>query len=192
MNKTTTPPTFEQIATLANVPRHTWASIAESMIGKTRDESGTVYVQLVDAEAYVRGLLDAMTGAPAGMIPVTAGLPPFDQGERVLVYTEGVDFAREQYFDIPADDLWALKENQSEIAAHATHWALLPLGLAENDRKTVLLRAAHALLKKQAFAGHVINLLSETVHYDGTDCDGLCLISDIEDELGIDGEARPA
>ena len=54
------------------------------------------------------------------------------------------------------------------------------------DRKTVLLRAAYDLLKKQDKSGYVLNLLAETYFYDGTDCDGYCLMEDIAHELEID------
>lgn len=53
-------------------------------------------------------------------------------------------------------------------------------------RKEVLLRAAYDLLKKQKDANYVLNLLEETVFYDEADCDGSCLMEDIEMELGID------
>lgn len=54
------------------------------------------------------------------------------------------------------------------------------------DRKLTLLLAAHTLLMKQKNAGHVLDILSETVHYDGADCDGNCLLEDITIELEID------
>lgn len=62
---------------------------------------------------------------------VTTELPPLDEGVRVLVYTEGVDFAGEQYFDIPADHLhYAASGNElgkaSEVAEAASHWKLRP------------------------------------------------------------------
>jgi hypothetical protein len=53
------------------------------------------------------------------------------------------------------------------------------------DRKTTLLKACRELLKRQDNSHHVLNLLSETVFYDEADCDGYCLLEDIEIELGI-------
>lgn len=53
------------------------------------------------------------------------------------------------------------------------------------DRKTTLLKACLKLLEKQEDSGCVLDLLSETVHYDGADCDGYCLLDDIRTELGI-------
>ena len=51
------------------------------------------------------------------------------------------------------------------------------------DRKITLLKACRDLLKKQENSGYVLNLLYETAFYDDTDCDGYCLIGDIEAEL---------
>jgi hypothetical protein len=59
----------------------------------------------------------------------------------------------------------------------------------EPDRKDVLLKAAFDLLRKQDLSRYVLNLLTETVPYDGTECDGHCLMQDIADELNI--EIRP-
>lgn len=52
------------------------------------------------------------------------------------------------------------------------------------DRKITLLKACRDLLKKQDNSHYVLNLLSETVFYDEADCDGHCLLEDIEIELG--------
>lgn len=54
------------------------------------------------------------------------------------------------------------------------------------DRKTTLLKACMNLLQKQEESHYVLDLLSETVHYDEADCDGYCLLEDIKAELGID------
>ena len=54
------------------------------------------------------------------------------------------------------------------------------------DRKTILLRACYDMLKKQRDAGYVISPFETTVFYDEADCDGLCLMEDIESELGIE------
>lgn len=63
--------------------------------------------------------------------------------------------------------------------------------LEENimDRKTELLIATYKLLNKQNETPYVLNMLSTTVHYDDADCDGSCLMEDIEAclfEKGID------
>lgn len=50
----------------------------------------------------------------------------------------------------------------------------------EENRATTLLRACLELLRKQEQSGIVLNLLNETVYYDDEDCDGSCLMDDIE------------
>ena len=53
------------------------------------------------------------------------------------------------------------------------------------ERKDTLLKATHELLSKQDKSAFVLNLLSETVHYDDADCDGYCLMNDIEINLDL-------
>lgn len=53
------------------------------------------------------------------------------------------------------------------------------------DRTVTLLKACRDLLIKQETSHYVLNLLSETVIYDDAECDGSCLLSDIEAELEI-------
>lgn len=57
------------------------------------------------------------------------------------------------------------------------------------DRKADLLIAAYKLLNKQKESPYVLNMLSTTVNYDDAECDGACLMDDIEyclEEEGID------
>jgi hypothetical protein len=61
----------------------------------------------------------------------------------------------------------------------------MPEAIKVKARKEELLRAAFDLLQKQNKSGYVLNLLEETVFYDGTDCDGYCLMEDIRSELDI-------
>ncbi|BBQ02896.1 hypothetical protein BSFA1_80240 (plasmid) [Burkholderia sp. SFA1] len=74
--------------------------------------------------------LQGDTAAPTGFVSVQDGLPPYDQALRVLAFTEGVDFAGEQFFDIKADDLYPSEDPDSgtaartEVAQHVTHWRL--------------------------------------------------------------------
>lgn len=51
------------------------------------------------------------------------------------------------------------------------------------DRKITLLKACRDLLRKQKTSSYVLNLLEETTFYDDADCDGYCLLEDIETEL---------
>ena len=53
-------------------------------------------------------------------------------------------------------------------------------------RNEVLLRACYDMLRLQRDAGHVVSPFENTVFYDGTDCDGSCLMMDIEDALGLE------
>lgn len=56
------------------------------------------------------------------------------------------------------------------------------------DRKVILLKACRDLLKKQDNSSYVLDILSETVYYDEADCDGYCLLEDIEIELDLDSD----
>lgn len=56
----------------------------------------------------------------------------------------------------------------------------------EEDRKLVLLKAAYDVLKKCQQSMYVKNVLEQTAFYDGTECDGLCLMEDIAIELDIE------
>ena len=47
------------------------------------------------------------------------------------------------------------------------------------DRVVYLLTAARNLLNKQNRSPYVLDLLEETVFYDDTECDGNCLLDDI-------------
>ena len=47
-------------------------------------------------------------------------------------------------------------------------------GIDFMERKELLLRKCLELLERQNRSPYVLNLLSETVHYDGADCDGNC------------------
>lgn len=51
------------------------------------------------------------------------------------------------------------------------------------NRAIILLKACRDLLNKQKDSFYVLNLLTETIFYDGADCDGYCLSDDIEDYL---------
>ena len=53
----------------------------------------------------------------------------------------------------------------------------------DENRAITLLKAARELLEKQKESHYVLNLLCETVFYDGADCDGYCLCDDILDYL---------
>lgn len=54
------------------------------------------------------------------------------------------------------------------------------------DRKEILLRAAYDILVKCNEGSFVKNALEETAFYDGYECDGYCLMTDIADELNLE------
>ncbi len=58
-------------------------------------------------------------------------------------------------------------------------------------RKDVLLRAAYDLLKKCGDSHFVVSPMEVTAFYDGTDCDGSCLMDDIAIELELEQDADP-
>ena len=61
--------------------------------------------------------------------------------------------------------------------------------LKQLKRAETLLIATHDLLQKQYNNIYVLNLLAETIQYDEAECDGNCLMEDIEAwmfERGID------
>lgn len=57
--------------------------------------------------------------------------------------------------------------------------------MANEDRKTVLLKAAYELLKQCHEGIFVRNALEVPVIYDGVENDGFSLANDIADELGL-------
>lgn len=55
------------------------------------------------------------------------------------------------------------------------------------ERAKTLLKATKELLEKQENSSYVINVLEQTIVYDGIECDGVCLKDDIDywfNELG--------
>lgn len=56
------------------------------------------------------------------------------------------------------------------------------------DRKVVLLKAAYDLLKRARDSMFVESPMEMEIFYDGTNCDGSCLMEDIATELGIEEE----
>lgn len=66
----------------------------------------------------------------AGWRRLTDSLPDADRYPRVLIYTEGVDFNGEQFFDVSADSLnensYESPDDQPEVCRAATHWMVRP------------------------------------------------------------------
>ena len=88
-------------------------------------------------------------------------------------------------YDIERDDYKDLEECAAEHRQLA-EW------LRELERADTLLKATYDLLNKQHGNYYVLNLLAETVYYDEAECDGNCLMEDIDawmDERGIDHDS---
>jgi len=60
-----------------------------------------------------------------------------------------------------------------------------------SNHKDVLLRAAYDLLKRSDEGPYVQETMAILVKYDGTNCDGSCLMDDIACALEIDGDTPP-
>jgi hypothetical protein len=58
-------------------------------------------------------------------------------------------------------------------------------------RKDILLRAAYDLLKRCSDSFYVLNALAVEMFYDGTNCDGSCLMEDIKHELDLVDDCDP-
>ncbi|HDR9761521.1 hypothetical protein KDX16_15660 [Burkholderia vietnamiensis] len=73
---------------------------------------------------------DADRTLSVGWCRLTDSLPDSDRYPRVLIYTEGVDFNGEQFFDVKADSLnensYESPDDQPEICRAATHWMPRP------------------------------------------------------------------
>ena len=57
------------------------------------------------------------------------------------------------------------------------------------NRAVTLLKATLQILQKCDKAPYIVDVLGETAFYDGTDCDGYCLMDDIKfylEEIGVD------
>jgi hypothetical protein len=56
------------------------------------------------------------------------------------------------------------------------------------DRATVLLKAVLEILEKCDKSAYVLDVMSQTAFYDGTDCDAFCLMEDIKHHLDFGDE----
>lgn len=66
------------------------------------------------------------------MIKIADRLPDPEEDKRVLIYTEGYDFAGEQFFDVKAESLYPQVDEEGddarpEVCQYASHWMPLPL-----------------------------------------------------------------
>lgn len=56
------------------------------------------------------------------------------------------------------------------------------------ERMRTLLKAAYDLLKKQNESHYVLNMLETTAVWDEAECDGYCLMEEIEELLNLEDE----
>lgn len=136
------------VAELANAERHTWASIANGMVGKHRDDSGIEYITLSDAEAAVRA---ARMGAPVSPIP-------FEQAEVRRMFLKALDYLRKnkianfpegtveingafkRFMDSDTDSAWIGFRIALQAARKLATRTLLPMDSAPLDGTEVVLR----------------------------------------------------
>jgi hypothetical protein len=68
-------------------------------------------------------------------IKLTERKPDPDQHPRVLIFTKGVDFNGEQFFDVKTETLhesyYEFPDEQPEVCQNATHWAPRPCDVGE-------------------------------------------------------------
>lgn len=115
----------------------TEACSALHAIAKTYDDhelrARALEVYESTAPEVISGKADCAVSA--GWSRLTEGLPDPDRYPRVLIYTEGMDFNGEQFFDVKADTLdknsSESSHDQPEICRAATHWMPRPF-LDEN------------------------------------------------------------
>jgi hypothetical protein len=90
-NGTVAPPRAKLPADLSKVQHHTYASIANSLIGKHRDDSGTVYVTLADAEAAVRAAAEGIVHFPVkgtAMDPALSSAVTLESAQAAIEHVE--------------------------------------------------------------------------------------------------------
>ena len=101
--------------------------------------------------------------------------------DEAIIHCEEVERIKKQESaesELQGCDRYALKcEKCAEEHRQLADW------LKELKRARYLLKATYDLLEKQYESPYVLNLLSETIFYDEAECDGNCLMEDIENLL---------
>lgn len=69
------------------------------------------------------------------------------------------------------------------------YFGRLPKEVKMEDRKITLLRATLDILKKVDESPYVINALETTAIWDDAECDGMCLMEEIEELLSSVGKS---
>lgn len=109
---------------------------------------------------------------------------PDSGGDDVMIHHTGIN-SDEDWRSLRAGDLVEFETRETEKGVAACNCTVV--GRAP-DRRAVLLRAAYDILKK---CGDEFNPQEVTAFYDGTDCDGFCLMEDIACELDLPDGAEP-
>ena len=58
------------------------------------------------------------------------------------------------------------------------------------ERANILLKATYDILQKQKDSPYVLNIFEQTAVWDGAECDGYCLMEEIEDYLEYGAEVE--
>ena len=100
----------------------------------------------------------------------------------MMTFPDTVEEFMDQYKIVDAEGIYMSKGSEMVSIFRMKQWfehvSAQPDAL---EVAKILLKAAHQLLMKQNDSGYVLNLLAETVYYDdGLECDGSCLMDDIE------------
>lgn len=104
----------------------------EQQFGRNLSAEERMLFQQAFEAGYARAVLSGQN-----LIPIQESSPDPDQFDRVIVFTQGVDFAGEQFFDVPADSLLSINypdpDDRPPVIAAATHWMPHPQAGAAKD-----------------------------------------------------------
>lgn len=102
----------------------------------SRAQSTPASSQIITLERLLADANDTIDQLRQPWLPLDQIKPNPDVHHRVLIYTDGVDFAGEQVFDIKTSDLYPdHPDDHSETCAAATHW--LPHPAITIPRRTI-------------------------------------------------------
>jgi hypothetical protein len=94
-----------------------------------------------------------------------------------MTLEETIEHTKEIAERCEKEGIFVIPQNIKECGQE---YAQIAEWLSELKRAKTLLKATHELLNKQVDSYYVLNMLAETVFYDDAECDGSCLMEDIE------------
>ena len=101
--------------------------------------------------------------------------------EFIVLDKNGKDVSNEENWYIAKDGYLYYERNDTvHLAPREYSYQLSPDVRINNQTIEFNERAITLLLEKQKNSYFVVDLLQETVFYDDTDCDGFCLLEDID------------